>query len=58
MLTLDQKRFLEFFLGIMEEELSRLHRLHHEGEEESLFSRITDDLTKEEKVLINRNPFK
>jgi len=58
MLTLDEKRFLEFFLGIMEEERSRLHRLHHEGEEESLFPRITDDLTKEEKLLINRNPFK
>ena len=54
MLTIDQNRSLGICLGIMEEELNRLHRLLHEGKEGRLFSHITDDLTKEEKLFINR----
>jgi len=52
MLTLDQKRSLGIGLGIMEEEMDRLRRLLRTGEEENLFSRIMDDLTEEEKLLL------
>ena len=52
MLTIDQKRSLGIRLGIMEEEVNLLRRLLRTGEEENLFSRITDDLTEEEKLLL------
>ena len=52
MLTIDQKRSLGIRLGIMEEEMNLLGRLLRTGEEENLFSRITDDLTEEEKLLL------
>lgn len=53
MLNLNQKRSLGITLGIVEEELKRLRQLLHDGKEEGLFSRIADDLTAEEKRLLN-----
>jgi hypothetical protein len=52
MLTLDQKRSLGIRLGIMEEEMNTLRSLLRGGSEEKLFSRVTDDLTEREKLLL------
>lgn len=52
MLNLDQKRSLGVTLGIVEDELRRLEWMLDRAAEGWLFSRFTDDLSTEEKILI------
>ncbi len=51
MLNLNQERLLGVTLGTVEEELRRLRQILNSGEEERLFSHVTDDLTREGKKL-------
>ena len=53
MLNLSQKRFLMVTLGEMEDKLRRLKGLLQDNREEGLFSRIKDDISQEEKNLLN-----
>jgi len=53
MLNLDQKRSVGITLGIVEDELKRLRQVLRQGEEESLFSHIEDDLKPEQKRLLD-----
>lgn len=52
MLNLNQKTAVGITLGIVEDELCRLKGLLRQGEEESLFSHIRDDLNAGQKRLV------
>jgi hypothetical protein len=53
MLNLSQKRFLMVTLGEVEDKLRGLQGLLQDNREGGLFSSIKDDITKEEKNLLN-----
>lgn len=53
MLNLNQKKALRLKLGLLEDELRRLRRLLQKGEGQKLLLQIEDDLTEEERNLLN-----
>jgi len=53
MLNPSQKNALRLTLGLLEDELRRLRRLLQKGEGQRLLLHIVDDLTEEEKSLLN-----
>jgi hypothetical protein len=54
MLNPSQKNALRLTLGLLEDELRRLRRLLQKGEGQRLLLHIVDDLTEEEKSLLNK----
>jgi DNA-binding FrmR family transcriptional regulator len=53
MLNLNQKKALRLKLGLLQDELRRLRRLLQKSEGQKLLLQIVDDLTEEERSLLN-----